>query len=80
MPRYFFHTEDGVRVVDREGAQCADLNAARIEALRQACRMLNDQAEDFWRDPYWKLSAENEHGTTLFCIEISATLAPAARF
>ncbi len=79
MSRYFFNTQDGVVVDDRVGAECADLAAVRGQAVRRAAAMLNEQAEAFWQDPYWKLSVADERGLTLFCIEISATLAPAVR-
>ena len=71
--------DDGAKAIDSQDAECAGLDEARGEALRRLRQMLQDEQEAFWRDRYWKMSVADEHGLTLFCIELSATLAPVMR-
>ncbi len=45
MPRYFFDIRDGDETItDDVGAECADVGAARGEALRALAEMLKDFA------------------------------------
>jgi len=38
MTCYFFHIQDGDTMLDAEGVELPDLNAAREEAIRAAAR------------------------------------------
>ena len=66
MPRYYFHIQDGTgRIVDDEGSEHADLDAARDEAVESA-RELMSQAALVGRDAnhrVFHIAAEN--GMTL---------------
>lgn len=42
MPRYYFHTEDGVRDIDREGEPFADDQEALSAGVLYAAGMLGD--------------------------------------
>jgi len=43
MPRYYFHIEDdGDTIVDREGIELADLDAAREEAVAGAREIMSE--------------------------------------
>jgi len=47
MPRYFFDIyEDGQLVKDVDGAELADIDAAREEALGTLCSMARDELAD----------------------------------
>ena len=45
MPRYHFHVHDGTGVAeDEEGRELADLDAARVEALKGARSLIAEEA------------------------------------
>ena len=77
MPRYFFHIEDGSIVHDDEGTELKDLAVAKCEAVKLAGQMICDAAGDFWDREEWKLTAADEDGLTLFCLQFFGTEAPA---
>ena len=43
MPRYFLHLVDGERLVDEDGQELPDLNAAREEAIRNVRSIMADE-------------------------------------
>ncbi len=47
MPLFFFHTHNGHDIIDDEGTFCADLDEARVEAIKAAGEMIRDQSRDF---------------------------------
>lgn len=65
MPRYFFHIEDGVHVVDREGLELADLKAAQAEAMRASGGMLQDH-DPFTASSSWLMAVTDEADQLLF--------------
>ncbi len=47
MPRYFFHVKDGNgRSEDRDGVELSDVDAARKEAVKRACRAWSERPPD----------------------------------
>jgi hypothetical protein len=77
MPRYFFHIEDGSSVHDDEGTELKDLTVAKCEAVKLAGQMICDAAGEFWEHEEWKLTATDEDGLTLFCLQFFGIEAPA---
>jgi hypothetical protein len=77
MPRYFFHIEDGASTPDDEGTELEDLAVAKCEAVKLAGQVMCDAAGDFWEKEEWKLTATDEHGLVLFCLQFVATESPA---
>ncbi|MFL5298526.1 MAG: DUF6894 family protein [Phenylobacterium sp.] len=77
MPRFYFHTEDGHALRDREGVSLPDVAAARQEAVRALGEILKERSEDFWSDGLLRMSVTDQAGLTLFVVEVSATDAPA---
>ena len=78
MPRYFFHLEH-VRVVkDLEGSEHADLNAAKLHAVKALAGALTDEPNLFWDSDVFRMSVSDPNGLILFAIEMFATMAPAA--
>ena len=77
MPRFYFHTEDGRRLLDREGVDLPDLDAARRQAVRALGEILKDRSDEFWADGALRMSVCDEDGLTLFILEATATTAPA---
>ena len=70
MPRYFFHTEDGEFVRDKEGTELEGENAARVEAVRLAGETLRDRPQELWESRRWRLLVAPANGPALFGIEV----------
>jgi hypothetical protein len=66
MPRYLFHVHDSASIIDDEGTELPDLEAARVEAVRLSGEMLRDHAEQFWGGDEWKLEVTDAAGLMLF--------------
>jgi hypothetical protein len=77
VPRFYFHTEDGRPLRDREGVELPDLAAARREAARALGEMLKERADEFWSDGLLRMAVSDADGLTLFLVEVTATTAPA---
>jgi hypothetical protein len=77
MPHYFFHLEH-VRVVkDREGSEHADLEAAKLHAVKTVASALADEPQAFWDSDVFRMTVSKRDGLVLFTIEMFATMAPA---
>ena len=76
MPRYFFNMLAGEATSDDEGAELADIEAARIEAMCFTGQMLRDDPRSFWQHPEWQLTVTDETGLSLFSIHVLAVDAP----
>jgi hypothetical protein len=77
MPKYYFNTEDGVCLTDKDGTELADVESAKREAVQLICETLRNNAGAFWRTESFRVVVKDETDLTLFCLELSATLAPA---
>ena len=78
MPRFFFSLDDGGATLDAEGADLPTVEAARAEAIRFLGHALADQPDAFWSRGEWKLTVADDHGLTLFIVEVIAAESPAA--
>ena len=76
MQRFFFHTEDGSAVLDRDGVDLPDVAAARHEAVRAVGEMLKERSAEFWADGMLRMRVADARGLTLFLVEVSVTAAP----
>ena len=72
MPRYFFHVHDSVDIIDNEGSDFTDPDAARAEAVVAAGEMLRDVGGRFWKRPEWRLWVTDETGHTICALRFSA--------
>jgi hypothetical protein len=72
MPRYFFHVRDSVDIIDNEGTDFTDPDAARAEAVVAAGEMLRDVGGRFWQRPEWRLWVTDETGHTICALRFSA--------
>ena len=77
MPRFYFHTEDGRPLRDRDGVSLPDLAAARLEAVRALGEILKERSDDFWNERMLRMSVTDQSGLTLFLVEVSAMDSPA---
>jgi hypothetical protein len=78
VPRYFFQVQGGQSAPDVEGFDLPDLMAARGVAVRTACAMIGQSAEEFCATGEWQMVVTDESGLALFSLTFFATDAPAA--
>lgn len=71
MPRYFFHTRDGIRHIDDEGVELADDAAARREAVRYGGNLLGDDPDMLLTDSGLSVEVTDQHGRVRFAVMMS---------
>ena len=78
MPRYFFHTADGIRVRDTVGIELSGHAAARVQAIELTGRLLSDEP-DYLSDGHdFRVEVTDRAGSLLFTILTMAINAPAS--
>ena len=80
MPLYHFNVEDGAAYPDVEGTECADLEAARAEAILRSGALLRDHSSSFWGGHGWKLIVTDDAGMIMFTLHFLAVSSPATEF
>ena len=60
MPRYFFNVHDGVDLLDEEGTELPDLDAARRIAIQYAGALLEESGHRLAFGETWQLEATDE--------------------
>jgi len=76
MPRFFFHTRNGLQVRDEVGTQLPDLKAARREAVKILCQILPTLDEAALFVEGYRISVVSEAGDTMFALDVAVTSAP----
>ena len=71
MPRFHFNVYGGVCVLDTEGTELPDWQAARLEAIRYAGALLVDEAQHVARGEEWRMEVTDEVGLMLFRLDFS---------
>ena len=77
MPRYFFDIRDGEDLTDLDGSEHADLNAARLEAIRYSGEVLREMPERFWNAEEWIMTVSDANRVGLFTLKFLAAPVPA---
>lgn len=72
MRRYFFHTEDGVRIEDDEGTPLPSDAAARLEAVRIMGELLRERPQAFWDHRTFRVTVADDAGRLLVTLDLSA--------
>lgn len=80
MPRYFFDIKDGRDIPDLEGSEHADLNAARLEAVRYSGEVLREMPEQFWHAEEWKMTVLDAKRAPIFLLTFCAKPLPTPLF
>ena len=76
MPRYYFHLEDHPSDPDPEGAELADLDAARYEAMRYVSELLRTlKADHLVRNGPVLVRVTDENNDEVALLEIRDKLA-----
>lgn len=79
MPRFYFDISPGAGtadLTDDEGEELADLDAARINAVRLSGEILKDYPDRFWSNGEWSCTVRDENRLLLFVLRFYATDAP----
>jgi hypothetical protein len=78
MPRYYFHLEDGHRLLDDTGLDFIDVAGAQNEAVRASADMLKGGPHPtLWNGTPWRMWVTDEpngEGKTLFTLRFSAEM------
>jgi len=72
MPRYYFDIVDGQNLPDALGSEHADLDAARIEAIRYSGEVLREMPERFWNAEEWTMTVSDARRAALFTLKFLA--------
>jgi hypothetical protein len=74
MTRFHFNIDEQR---DVDGHELSGLADAKCEALKLAAGTICERASEFWDKAEWTMTVTDEHGLTLFQIQIIGTDAPA---
>ncbi|PBB83582.1 hypothetical protein [Mesorhizobium sp. WSM3876] len=75
MPIYHFHVDNGEFNPDADGVELPDVNAARVEAVRAAGEMINDNKEAFWQHAApWIMHVTDGENHLLFTLQFGAKI------
>ena len=70
VPRFYFHLHNDMDVVDEEGVELPDLEAARSHAVRQARVTFAETARDAGHVVlHHRIDVEDEQGTVLATVK-----------
>ena len=72
MPKFYFHTADGISAEQ----ELPTVAAAKCEAARYAGAVICDEAEKFWLSNEFFLAVSDEHGRMVFTLEAFGHDAP----
>lgn len=76
MPRFHFNIHDGKSILDEEGTVLPDWQTARIEAVRLAGRILQDEAQSIALGEDWRIEVTDDAGLILFQMTFLVVEAP----
>ena len=66
VPRYHFNIHDGVCLADADGIELPGWQAARLEAIRRAGAVLQDDAQSVAVGEDWRIEVTDGTGLILF--------------
>lgn len=71
MPRYHFNIIHRFSEPDTEGSELANIQAARMAAVRLCGELIKDLGRDFWDTPLWRLEVTDAGHNVLFTLTFS---------
>lgn len=77
MPRFFFHSQDGVIFHDDEGVELETLDQAKRTALNFLGESLRNN-DRFWTTASFQVTVADADGLVLFTLDLTGTISPAA--
>jgi DNA-binding transcriptional MerR regulator len=72
MPRFYFDVHDGKHIIDEDGKECADLDAARRVAVALINEMLGKEM-GVWDGKLWTMVVRNEDRHAVATVVFSAS-------
>jgi hypothetical protein len=79
MPRFHFNVYDGVNLLDREGTELPNWQAARLEAIQRAGEFLKDEADRVALGEDWRIEVTDHTGLVLFHMSFLVIESPVMR-
>jgi hypothetical protein len=79
MPRYHFNVHDGAPMLDAEGTELPDWQAARLEAIRRASDILKHEADRIALGEDWRIEVTDRTGLILFQMTFLVIESPVMR-
>lgn len=73
MPKFLFYVHDGRELVDPDGVELAGDPSARIEAIRLAGAILQEDAEHIVQRERWNMHVTNADGKVVYQVDLSVT-------
>lgn len=71
MPRYFLSYEGSSTLLDEQGFELHDDEAARCAASDLAASLLKDRTGGFADRPRWRVTVQTESGQVIFAIVVA---------
>lgn len=75
MPRYYFHFQNGITVLDHDGVDVVDMDAARAEAVETIATILREDCKDtLWSGQplrLWATDGPGRPGKKLFGLQVT---------
>jgi hypothetical protein len=72
LPRYYFNVRHNTAERDGEGSELADIQAARLAAVRLSGELIQELDRSFWDTPDWRLEVTDAGQNVLFTLTFSA--------
>jgi hypothetical protein len=72
LPRYYFNVRHNTAESDGEGSELADIQAARLAAVRLSGELIQELDHSFWDSPDWRLEVTDAGQNTLFTLTFCA--------
>jgi hypothetical protein len=79
MPRFYFHVHDGKSIIDDVGTELPDWRTARVETIRLAGHILQDEAHLIALGEDWRIGVTDRSGLLLFQMTFQVIEAPVLR-
>lgn len=76
--RYYFNSIDGNAYRDEDGVELANLDEARLEALKLIADLAGDSPMEVWRDGQLRVEVTDRHGLIHLQLALVAITAPVA--
>jgi len=74
IAKYFFHLQDGEFILDREGLELPDWEAASNRALLKGAEAIRARGVKFWTGEHLRVIVTDSIGTALFELRLSGHL------
>lgn len=74
IARYYFHLHDGAFVVDPDGLELPDWQAASDRSVARAGEVIRERGIKFWQGEHLRIVVTDSVGTALFELRLSGHL------